>query len=295
LGLEFKKKKTHSANRFNYIMSKRAAKKKEQQRKRLEAKRRLHEQKVRETQRLEQQRLDEAKRREREALLAAKRDSNAVPIFWQNGAELREHESVEYVRYVDESQLGELTALIDQELSEPYSIYTYRYFIHGWPEHCYLALDRGTGKLVGGIVCALEPRKQVLRGYVAMLVVDSAYRKRGIASTLVLAAVHSLRRSNCDLVTLEAEASNGAALGLYQKLGFIREKALHKYYLTGSRAFRLKLFLKPFPRFLPAAPSVVDTEQPPRHPHPLQGDDRPKERQEQVEEEQKEEAASTKD
>jgi hypothetical protein len=42
-------------------------------------------------------------------------------------------------------------------------------------------------------------------------------------------------------VVLEAEVTNSGALALYGKLGFIRAKRLHNYYLNGVDAFRLKL------------------------------------------------------
>ncbi|CAM6030154.1 unnamed protein product [Sphagnum balticum] len=47
------------------------------------------------------------------------------------------------------------------------------------------------------------------------------------------------------VVTLEAEVTNKGALALYVNLGFIRAKHLHRYYLNGVDAFRLKLL---FPR-----------------------------------------------
>ena len=47
--------------------------------------------------------------------------------------------------------------LIDLELSEPYSIFTYRYFLHNWPRLCFLAYDGDTP--FGCIVC-----KQVRMG-----------------------------------------------------------------------------------------------------------------------------------
>lgn len=47
----------------------------------------------------------------------------------------------------------------------------------------------------------------------------------------------------CEEVALEAEATNSGALRLYQKLGFIRDKRLLRYYLSGSDAYRLKLLL----------------------------------------------------
>ena len=48
---------------------------------------------------------------------------------------------------------------------------------------------------------------------------------------------------NDDQVVLEAEIDNSAALRLYENLGFIRDKRLHKYYLNGHDAFRLHLLL----------------------------------------------------
>jgi peptide alpha-N-acetyltransferase len=45
-------------------------------------------------------------------------------------------------------------------------------------------------------------------------------------------------------VVLETEFTNLGALGLYQRLGFIKDKRLYRYYLNGVDAFRLKLFCK---------------------------------------------------
>ena len=43
-----------------------------------------------------------------------------------------------YVGYESERQMEAIMALITKDLSEPYSIYTYRYFIHNWPKLCFL-------------------------------------------------------------------------------------------------------------------------------------------------------------
>lgn len=45
---------------------------------------------------------------------------------------------IAYTVYRDERQLPDIIALLEADLSEPYSIYTYRYFIHGWPSLCFL-------------------------------------------------------------------------------------------------------------------------------------------------------------
>ncbi|KAI2795844.1 N-alpha-acetyltransferase 30, partial [Blomia tropicalis] len=151
--------------------------------------------------------------------------------------------SVEYVNYQDERQMPDIMRLIQKDLSEPYSIYTYRYFIHNWPQLCFLGVD--DGKCIGAIVCKLDFRKnKVLRGYIAMLAVDEKYRKRKIGTNLVLKAINVMIESNADEVVLETEVTNKPALRLYENLGFVRDKRLFRYYLNGVDALRLKLWLK---------------------------------------------------
>ena len=43
-----------------------------------------------------------------------------------------------YERYQHERQLPDMVTLIEKDLSEPYSVYTYRYFLQQWPELCFL-------------------------------------------------------------------------------------------------------------------------------------------------------------
>lgn len=45
---------------------------------------------------------------------------------------------VRLVEYEDERQLSDIMSLVDRDLSEPYSIFTYRYFLHNWPGLCFV-------------------------------------------------------------------------------------------------------------------------------------------------------------
>lgn len=45
-------------------------------------------------------------------------------------------------------------------------------------------------------------------------------------------------------IVLETEQTNTAAMKLYERLGFLRSKRLHRYYLNGNSAYRLVLYLK---------------------------------------------------
>lgn len=101
---------------------------------------------------------------------------------------LAHKQEIEILSYESELQMPEIMRLIQKDLSEPYSIYTYRYFIHNWPKLCFLASHEG--KCIGAIVCKLDMHRNVVkRGYIAMLAVDEKYRKRKIGSKLVQKAI----------------------------------------------------------------------------------------------------------
>lgn len=56
--------------------------------------------------------------------------------------------AVELVEYEDERQLDDIMSLVDRDLSEPYSIFTYRYFLHNWPNLCFVVSCGNTLHLV---------------------------------------------------------------------------------------------------------------------------------------------------
>ncbi|XP_055315825.1 N-alpha-acetyltransferase 30 [Sitodiplosis mosellana] len=150
---------------------------------------------------------------------------------------------VTFKEYESELQMPDIMRVIQRELSEPYSIYTYRYFIHNWPKLCFLAMDGDS--CIGAIVCKLDIHRQMTkRGYIAMLAVDAAYRKLKVGTTLVQKAIEAMLEHNADEVVLETEITNIPALRLYENLGFVRDKRLFDYYLNGVDALRLKLWFK---------------------------------------------------
>eukprot|EP00747_Dinoflagellata_sp_TGD_P164437 gnl/TRDRNA2_/TRDRNA2_184376_c0_seq1.p1 gnl/TRDRNA2_/TRDRNA2_184376_c0~~gnl/TRDRNA2_/TRDRNA2_184376_c0_seq1.p1 ORF type:complete len:251 (-),score=51.74 gnl/TRDRNA2_/TRDRNA2_184376_c0_seq1:196-948(-) len=155
---------------------------------------------------------------------------------------------IEYVQYRDEGDMPGIISLIEKDLSEPYSIFTYRYFINCWQGLCFMAQMDGTneGTFVGAIVCKLDTHRSrnTSRGYIAMLAVEKSIRGKGIGSTLVRLCLQRMQELGADECVLETEVTNKAALGLYRNMGFVKEKRLHKYYLNGNDAFRLKFLFK---------------------------------------------------
>ncbi|KAL2868346.1 peptide alpha-N-acetyltransferase MAK3 [Aspergillus lucknowensis] len=163
--------------------------------------------------------------------------------------------SLRYARYTpthEDSYVHSMRQLISKDLSEPYSIYVYRYFLYQWGDLCFMAFDNDpldpdpdSARMVGVVVCKLEPhRGGPLRGYIAMLAVKEEYRGKGIATKLVRMAIDAMADRGADEIALETEITNTAAIKLYERLGFLRSKRLHRYYLNGNSAYRLLLYLK---------------------------------------------------
>ncbi|TID17683.1 hypothetical protein CANINC_003952 [Pichia inconspicua] len=139
---------------------------------------------------------------------------------------------------------AEITAVEEitgKYLSEPYSIYVYRFFINNWPELCLLALH--DEKIIGNIICKVEPHRGVrVRGYIGMLSVENEYRGLGIAKKLIeKAIILMIEKYQCDEITLETEVINEKAIRLYENFGFVRVKRLYRYYMNRHDAFRLVL------------------------------------------------------
>ncbi|TKA67125.1 hypothetical protein B0A49_02060 [Cryomyces minteri] len=176
--------------------------------------------------------------------------------------------NLRYVQYdpsKEELYMAAIRQLISKDLSEPYSIYVYRYFLYTWGHLCYMALD-DADNLTGVVVCKLEPhRNGPLRGYIAMLATREEYRGKGIGTKLERLAIDAMNAEDADEVShirpqqlalpviqysfsrqivLETEVTNTASLRVYERLGFLRSKRLHRYYLDGNTAFRLVLYLK---------------------------------------------------
>lgn len=103
---------------------------------------------------------------------------------------------------------------------------------------------------VGVIIGKLERHMRgarLWRGYIAMLSVDPRWRRHGIGSLcnrvawahfsgaqLVEKLISEMMQRGAEEIVLETEADNAAAIRLYERMGFIREKRLYRFYLNST-------------------------------------------------------------
>lgn len=147
-----------------------------------------------------------------------------------------------YRFYKGEEEILEIFKLVDAHLSEPYGVFTYRYFMDVCPQHCIVAVDtEKDNKIIGAIIGRETVKGEIVKGYIAMLVVLPEYRKRGIGKHLAIQVINNMKLT-CNCAVLETEVDNYGALYLYESLGFVRTKRLFRYYLNGNEAYRLKIW-----------------------------------------------------
>jgi ribosomal protein S18 acetylase RimI-like enzyme len=94
------------------------------------------------------------------------------------------------------------------------------------PDAVVLAAEDGSGAIVGYVYAGLEPQSwKELRepaGFVHDIVVDPAAQKRGIAATLMKAAIEWLRGRGAPRVLLWTAPQNAPAQRVFEGLGFRR-------------------------------------------------------------------------
>lgn len=136
-----------------------------------------------------------------------------------------------FVDYKNESRLEDVDRLVACDLSEPYSIFTYRYFLNRFPDLCILASDPASGEICGCVVGKIDTEeapesmaaaatpeagnptampqstKESIRvvqtGYIGMLAVSKSQRRKGIGKDLVRRVLQRMKDRGCESVTLE--------------------------------------------------------------------------------------------
>ena len=109
--------------------------------------------------------------------------------------------------------------------TKQYNLGFYLNYLARWPGLCLAAVDDG-GRVAGYVLGKVEGRGRDWHGHVTALAVAPAYRRRGLAASL-MASLEGVSAQEHDAfyVDLFVRASNTAAIRMYEK---VREKRLRK-------------------------------------------------------------------
>ncbi len=146
------------------------------------------------------------------------------------------------IRGFRSDDLGRVMDINVECLPENYSKFFYRDLYRRFPETFIVA--EADGEIQGYIMCRIERGLSKFRGlrparlcHVVSIAVREPYRRRGIATAVLHAAMRNGRKNHdASECFLEVRISNKPALDLYEALGFSNVKRNYRYYMDGEDA-----------------------------------------------------------
>jgi ribosomal protein S18 acetylase RimI-like enzyme len=139
------------------------------------------------------------------------------------------------IRAATLSDVDRLLALeADSFGSDRLSARSFRYFVRSATAVC--RVIRGGAGILGYYLLLFRSDSEKARLY--SIAVDAGHRGRGLAAALLADAERVARRHGRTRLSLEVREDNAAAIGLYERLGFIPKGRYADYYADGAPARR---------------------------------------------------------
>jgi len=157
------------------------------------------------------------------------------------------------VRIFRLDDLSRVMSINEECLPENYSTFFYRDLYQRFPKTFIVA--EADGDIQGYIMCRIERGlskfktfRTARHAHVVSIAVREPYRRRGIASEILLKAMENgVEAYNVTECFLEVRVSNEPAIALYEKLGFTSVNRKLGYYMDGEDARVMAKSLKEEP------------------------------------------------
>ena len=141
--------------------------------------------------------------------------------------------------------IGGVISVNRRTLPENYSTSLFLAMLRRFGDIFFVAVDVSTDSIVGYCMNKMEynapsffnSKRKVTKGHVFSIGVLHAYRRRGIASALMVVSLKRMFLLGASEVFLEVRVSNVPAQKLYYKLGFEVVMRVPRYYADGEDAY----------------------------------------------------------
>lgn len=151
-------------------------------------------------------------------------------------------EMCDIVARADLGDLADIGALEDRTFEPGLTLRPRLRYLLRCPRASFHVL-RHEGQLVASAAVLRRRTKRGLLGRLYSLAVDGASRGRGHGRAVLKDALDTLRREGATACVLEVEASNLAAVGLYESEGFVKTAELLNYYGPARHAWKMRMKL----------------------------------------------------
>ncbi len=125
----------------------------------------------------------------------------------------------------------------DDSFPSPYPPELFRRLLKEHRDSFFIA--ESSDQLVGYCLAAKDGRF----AHLISIAVLREHRRKGVANELLRHLLEYLARHRVEELWLEVNTANEEAIGLYEKLGFMRMMILENYYSDGASALRMRLAL----------------------------------------------------
>ena len=147
-----------------------------------------------------------------------------------------------FIRRCSIEDLDGVIEVNERELPEDYPFFFYKSILDNFPETFLVTLDKNNN-IISYIMWRVEKTpstdslKYVNKGHLVSIAVSEKYRRRNIATKLLMESMSAIKKYKILQYVLEVRVSNYAAIKLYEKLNFNIETIKKKYYRDGENAY----------------------------------------------------------
>jgi len=154
-----------------------------------------------------------------------------------------------FIRRCAIEDLDGVVEVNERELPEDYPYFFYKSILDNFPESFLVTLDHNS-TIIAYIMWRVEKTpsidslKYINKGHLVSIAVFEKYRRRKIATKLLMESMSAIKKYKILQYVLEVRVSNYAAIKLYEKLNFRIETIKKKYYRDGENAYFMVLNMK---------------------------------------------------
>jgi ribosomal-protein-alanine N-acetyltransferase len=138
------------------------------------------------------------------------------------------------IRPIKADDIYQIIVIEHSSFSNPYPTDVLTFLYEKYPDTFLVAEQGGT---VLGYIAGIPSWKE---GHIVSVAILSSWRRKGIARQLVEELSMIFRELGKKRIKLEVRVSNKAAIALYEKLGFEKQKVIKNYYEDNEDAVMMK-------------------------------------------------------
>lgn len=153
-------------------------------------------------------------------------------------------ESDYVIRKCTEDDLEGVIEVNEAELPEDYPYFFYKSILDNYPKAFMVACPKeNPEEIIGYVMWRIEKKpllgnlKVAQKGHLVSIAVLEGYRRRNIATRLLLKSMPQIKKHGITSYVLEVRVSNFSAINLYKKLGFKIDSIKKHYYRDDENAY----------------------------------------------------------